>query len=102
MTALDPAWIALLGTIFGGVGLKVAESWLARGRVKIDEATSLRKELRMDKAELRTDNAELRKEIDELEDDVDRWREEYYNMRDKYVALQTELTLTINKLKEDE
>lgn len=102
VAVIDPAWIALIGTILGGVGIKVAEAWLGRGRVKIDDATDLRKELRMDKAELRDVNSELRKEIDGLEDDVDKWREEYYNMRDKYVALQTELTLAINKLKDNE
>jgi len=90
--ALDPAWIALIGTIFGGAGLKAAESWLGKNRVKVDDAARIRDELRLE-------ITAQREEIKQLEEDVDKWRGEYYNLRDKYVELQTELTLALEKIK---
>ena len=90
--ALDPAWIALIGTIFGGVGLKAAEHWLGRSKVKVDDAAKIRDELRLE-------ITAQREEIKQLESDVQKWRDEYYNLRDKYVALQTELTLALQKIK---
>jgi len=80
---LDPAWIALIGTVCGGMGLKVLESWLGRNKVKIDEATTLRNELRQEIADLRAENRELEKE-------VDRWRMDYYDLRDKAVERRDE------------
>lgn len=90
----DPAWIALGGTIIGTVGLKVAEHYLGKGRVKIDDAAKIRDELRL---EIVANKEEIRK----LEADVDRWKNDYYDLRDKYVQLQTELTLALQKIKDE-
>jgi predicted nuclease with TOPRIM domain len=89
----DPAWIALIGTVTGTVGLKVAEHYLGRGRVRIDDAAKIRDELREQIASNKT-------EMKDLEDEVDRWRKEYYDLRDKYIALQTELTLALQQIKD--
>lgn len=78
MGGLDPAWIALIGTLCGGIGLKLLEYWLGRSKVKIDEATKIRDELRRDMEALRTENRQL-------ELDVDKWRREYYDLRDKNI-----------------
>ena len=90
--ALDPAWIALIGTVCGGVGLKLTEHWLGRNKVKVDDAARIRDELR-------SEIATQREEIRQLETDVDKWRSEYYDLRDKYMALQTELTLSLQKIR---
>ena len=92
--SVDPAWIALIGTVMGGVGLKVAESWLGRNKVKNDDAAQIRDELRME-------ITAQREEIKQLESDVNKWREEYYNLRDKHVALQTELTLALQQIRQE-
>lgn len=92
--ALDPAWIALIGTIFGGAGLKATETWLGKNRVRVDDAAKIRDELRLE-------ITAQREEIKQLETDVNKWRDEYYNLRDKYVALQTELTLALQKIKDE-
>jgi uncharacterized coiled-coil DUF342 family protein len=89
---LDPAWIALVGTIFGGAGLKALEHWLGRSKVRIDEAANLRNELRI---EITT----LREEIKELEAEVDKWRKDYYDLRDKYSTLNTEYLIALEKIK---
>lgn len=87
----DPAVIALIGTIFGGVGLKVMEHFLSKGKIRIDEATQLRSELRLE-------IEALREEVRQLEAAVDKWREEYYNVRDQLIAKQTELTIALQAL----
>jgi len=92
--ALDPAWIALIGTVTGGVGLKMVEHWLGRSKVKVDEAGRIRDELRLE-------ITAQREEIKQLEADVNKWREEYYNLRDKYTALQTELTLALQRIRSE-
>lgn len=92
--ALDPAWIALIATVCGGVGLKVTEHWLGRSKVRVDDAARIRDELRLE-------ITAQREEIKQLETDVNRWRDEYYDLRDKYRELQTQLTLAIEKIKEE-
>lgn len=90
----DPAWIALAGTVVGTIGLKVAEHFLGKGRIKIDDAAKIRDELRLEI----TAN---KQEIKELEDEVEKWRADYYDLRDKYIQLQTELTLALQKIKDE-
>lgn len=92
LVALDPAWIALIGTVCGGVGLKVVEHWLGKSKVMVDDAAKLR-------TEYREEITVQRDEIRQLEADVVKWREEYYNLRDKHVALQTELTLALRSIR---
>lgn len=92
--SIDPAWIALAGTVFGGVGLKTIEYWLGRNRYKISDAQQIRDELRI---EINSQKEEIR----QLEEDVNKWREEYYNLRDKYVALQTELSFALQRIKDE-
>lgn len=91
---LDPAWIALIGTIFGGVGLKVLEHWLGKSKVKIDEASKLRDELRIE-------ITAQREEIKALESEVDRWRKDYYDLRDKYATLNTEYLIALERIKKE-
>lgn len=90
---IDPAWIALIGTITGGVGLKVAEHYLGRGKDRIDEASRLRDELRIEI------NAQ-REEIKELEAAVDKWREEYFSLREEYLKAQTSYQIELQKMKD--
>lgn len=90
--ALDPTVVALVGTVFGGVGLKVVESWLGRNKVRVDDATQIRDELRLE-------ISAQREEIKQLEQDVNKWREEYYSLKEKYFTLQTELTIALQNIK---
>lgn len=76
--ALDPAWIALIGTICGGIGLKILEHWLGKSKVKIDEAAKIREELRIEVNGLRIENKHLDSELD-------KWKKDYYDLRDKNI-----------------
>lgn len=91
-TGLDPAWIAAIATICGGLGVKLVEWILSRSRVKVDDATQIR-------GELRIEITALRDEIKELEDERDKWRAEYYDLRDKHIQMQLELTMALEKIK---
>ena len=91
---LDPAWIALFGAIFGGAGLKITEAWLGRNKVRVDDATQIRDELRLE-------ITSQREEIKGLETEAHRWREEYYALRDKYMTLQLELLKKVDNIKHE-
>lgn len=91
---VDPAWIALIGTLCGGIGLKILEHWLGRSKVKIDEASKFREELR-------SEIVAGREEIKELETEVDNWHKEYYDLRDRYTTLNTEYLIALEKIKKE-
>lgn len=90
--SIDPAWIALIGTLCGGVGLRVAEHYLGQSKVRSDDATKIRDELRLEINEQRL-------EIRELETGLDRWRKDYYDLRDLYIKKETDLMNEIAALK---
>jgi phage host-nuclease inhibitor protein Gam len=94
MLTLDPAWIALIGTVAGGVGLKVLEHWLGRNKVRVDEAARLREEQRLEI----TARGE---EIKSLESEVDRWRNDYLDLRDKHGTFVTEKMIEMDNLRRE-
>lgn len=92
--AVDPTIVALIGTVMGGVGLKVAEHVLGKGKVKVDDAARLRDELRL---EITAQRAEISK----LEQDVEKWRKDYYDLFQKYMSLETDLKLALHSIKSE-
>jgi len=75
---IDPAWIAVIGTVFGGAGLKGIESVLSRGKNKQDYAIKLREELR---EEIRV----LKEELARIDHDLDEWKNKYYALLDDFI-----------------
>ena len=92
--ALDPAYIALVGTLCGGIGLKTAEHYLGKGTRRVDDAARIRDELRIEITNLREDRKGLEEELEDL-------REKYYALYEKFIAQTTELTLALQKIGED-
>jgi hypothetical protein len=78
------AIMALVGTVFGGVGLKVIEHLLARKKTKDDLAGALRKELR-------EEVGRMRQELKEESQGHDAWREKYWTLYEKHVTLGAEM-----------
>lgn len=72
------AWLALAGTVFGGVGLKMIESFLGRNKNKDDAAFRFRDELRAEVLVLRLEADKIRDEADELRGEIDDWRSKYF------------------------
>lgn len=85
------AWLTLIGAIFGGVGLKVMDSWLSRSKVREDQATQIRRELRDEVVSLRTEIQDLRKQ-------VDTWRDKYYVEAEENAVLNARLELVNYKV----
>jgi cell division protein FtsB len=77
-------WTALLGTLFGGVGLRLTERFVDRKKTTLDYEASLRKELREENAELHDENQELKAEAQELRKEVNEWRIKFYTCMDQY------------------
>lgn len=95
---MDTAWIALIGTIFAGAGLKLMESFLARGQGKNDTATAMR-------AELRKETADLKDELRQVEKDLDEWKEKYFLLLQDYLEVKSQIAHQVPKpeeKKEDE
>ena len=67
LSTIPGPWLTLIGTIFGGAGLKLLEWFLGRNKVKVDVATQLRDELRKD-------IKDLQNRVDELEAENEKWR----------------------------
>jgi hypothetical protein len=77
---LDDAYLALAGTVFGGVGLKVVEQILGRTGRKDDTAFKFRDELRIEINSMRTEMDKLRTEIHKLDGELDGWRSRYFSL----------------------
>lgn len=91
MPEITTAWIALIGTILGGVGLKFVEHWLSRSKVRDDTASQLR-------AELRTEIQGLKTELNNVESDLDKWRGKYYELMDNFIKVKSELETAMRQL----
>jgi GrpB-like predicted nucleotidyltransferase (UPF0157 family) len=81
---IDTAIIALIGTVFGGAGLKTVETFLTRGQKKTDEAAILREELRKEATS-------LREELRAVEKELDSWKEKYFLLLQEYLELKGKL-----------
>ena len=95
----NAGFVALMGTIFGGAGLKIIEGWLGRQKERATEAQSMRDELRKEIESLRTQLDKADEEEKRLEAQVEEWRGKYYDLRDEKQKVVTELTITLERLK---
>ena len=84
--------IALIAAIFGGAGLKVVESLLARSGKREDIARDIRDELRMEVESLRA-------QVADIEERLTKWKREYYQL---YVSFNELLVIAISHGLKDE
>lgn len=91
MPEINQGWLALIGALLGGSGLKFIEHWLNKGKTKEDSALALR-------AELREDLKTARAELDRAEDETDEWRAKYYIILEGWQNLRADLNQTIDEL----
>lgn len=95
----NAGFVALVGTIFGGAGLKVIESWLGKAKERATEAQGIREELRKEIDNLRTQLERADAEEKRLEGLVEEWRAKYYDLRDEKQKVVTDLTIVMERLK---
>lgn len=91
---MEPTVVALIGSAFGAVALKVTEHFLSKEENETNEGNRIRDELRMQIADQRAD-------IEKLEKEVDKWKDMYFDLRQTHLDVQSELLLNLKKLKED-
>lgn len=73
---LDPAWIAVIGTAVGTVGLKIVEHFLGRGSLRLESRRDLNKEIK-----------ELTERVDKLEAEITFWRNRFYEEQEHAAVL---------------
>lgn len=94
MPEISQAWLALIGALLGGSGLKFIEHYLSRPKIKDDTATQFRNELREEVKNLRD---ELRK----TEVELDNWRTKYYALMDEFSRAKIERDNALQKIQDD-
>jgi len=93
MPEISQAWLALIGAILGGSGLKFIEHYLSRPKIKDDSATAFRNELREEVKNLRD---ELRK----TEVELDTWRAKYYALLEEFSKAKIARDNALNKIQD--
>lgn len=94
----NPGFVAVVGTLFGGAGLKVIESWLGRAKERSAEESAMREELRKQIDALREQLDKATGEEQRLEGLIEEWRGKYYDLRDEHAKVVTELTILKDRL----
>lgn len=87
----NPGFIALMGTLFGGVGLKIIEHWLNKSKERSAEQAAVRNEYREEIEDLKAEIVRLNAAIDE-------WKNKYYTVREEKNRVDLDLKLTLERL----
>jgi predicted nucleic acid-binding Zn-ribbon protein len=95
MPEINQAWLALIGALLGGSGLKFVEYLLNRSKSKEDAATQMR-------AELRDEIRGLREELRKVEDELDKWRAKYYELMDEFMSAKVDLAEALRGVRDSQ
>lgn len=101
MIELNSAIIALIGTIFGGAGLKAIEAFLNRSKNQIEKEKAEADMAKSMREELRTEINTLKSELRTVEKELDEWRQKYYDLLDEFIKVKHSLDASISAIKEE-
>lgn len=91
----NPGFVALMGTLFGGAGLKIVEHQLGRAKAKAADAQTMRDELRKQIDDLNKKLERADAEEQRLQGLIDEWKEKYWTQKEatqkEILQLSTEL-----------
>lgn len=87
---IPAAWLALFGTMFGAVGLKVIEHWLGKRTREETSQTSMRNEFREEVKNLKA-------ELDKEEAELDKWKARYYSLAEAYQTVRMDYLFLIKE-----
>lgn len=88
-----PEIITAVGSAgFGGIIIKMVESWLGRARFKAEQDRQLREELRAEIVDLRKEVDTLRTKVKEREDQLYELRDKYWSVSLKFRMFQMEIS----------
>ena len=74
------AWLALIGTLFAGIGLEFGRKLMNRTKAREEAAKAARDELREEISSLRAEADRVREAADDLRSEIDQWRNKYYSL----------------------
>lgn len=88
---LSSGQIAAISGLLIGIGLRIVEKFLNKGKDNLEEHVALRKELREELDTVKEELYGLRKEVDE-------WREKYYDQLTITTQLQSQIERLTNEI----
>lgn len=98
-SGISPALIALIGTLFGGVGFKIIEHILSNSAKKDTAAKEIRTELREDARSLREQLKECNQKIEELDREIEVLVELKFKQAEQISELRIQLAESIANIK---
>lgn len=72
--------VGLLSAIFGGVGVRIADHYLNKGKIQNDEDRLIREEFRNEIKTLKAELEEEKRRSDEVERKLDELKDRYYRL----------------------
>lgn len=91
----NAGFVALMGTLFGGAGLKLIEAQLGKAKARAADAAGIREELRKQIEDLRGELARSQAEETRLEGLVEEYKDRYWSYREQ---TQKEISALNNEL----
>jgi len=88
---IPAAWLALIGTVIGTIGLKFVESWINNPSKKDSTPAELREELRQQIEGLKEDVLRRETIIDKTEEEMLEWRDRYWKLVAEHNQMLAEL-----------
>lgn len=93
MPEFNEAWLALIGALLGGSGLKFIEHWLSRTKIQDDSAAAFRKELR-------DEVIYLREELRKAEVQLDEWQAKYFALLEEFSRAKIDRDAALMKIQD--
>lgn len=73
-------WLALIGTLGGGIGIKVIEPWVNKRSRHDSTPAEIREELRLQIQSLKEDVVKSQAHIDSTEKEMNEWQAKYWEL----------------------
>lgn len=97
---MPDAWLALIGAILGGSGLKFLEHFLSKPKIREDTAAAFRNELREEMKRLRDEAREAEASADRAQRNEEAWRERYYSLIERATSDRIERDAALQKIQD--
>jgi predicted RNase H-like nuclease (RuvC/YqgF family) len=98
----NAGFVALMGTIFGGAGLKIIEHQLGRAKARAADAAGIREELRKQIEDLRAELVRAEAEEQRLQGLVEELKDKYWTYRETAQKEINQLIIEVERLRRRE
>ncbi|MDN4162936.1 hypothetical protein [Nocardioides abyssi] len=87
LASIPAGWLALAGTLFGGIGLKYAERWWNRGAEKSKAQLDMNADYREQIKQLQDTHKDCQTRLDVVEEEVSEWRKRAFEAEEQVALL---------------